>query len=312
MRSVVLFLLALCVLVRAQTPADAKDIFVSNTGGDDKFTGSSPQSSGDGGGPVRTIAKALRVSGPGDRVVLNNSGRLYHESITVEGARHSGTSLGRFTLIGNGATLDGSAPVPPRAWENYRGPVFRFRPPRSENQQLFLDDRPAARVSADPLGGSPPKLEPRQWCQLGGYLYFCVEPTRLPEDYRLSYSALDTAITLVAVNKVAISDLSIQGFRLDGINAANAVHDVAITRVVCRGNGRSGITVGGASLADLDTVSTGDNGMAQVLALPLPEIHLENCKLLSNTAPGLVDRGGRVYLDGKRILGGIDSRKVGE
>jgi hypothetical protein len=155
-------------------------------------------------------------------------------------------------------------------------------------------------------------LEPRQWCQLGGYLYFCVEPTRLPEDYRLSYSALDTAITLVAVNKVAISDLSIQGFRLDGINAANAVHDVAITRVVCRGNGRSGITVGGASLADLDTVSAGDNGIAQVLVLPLSEIHLENCKLLSNTAPGLVDRGGRVYLDGKQILGGIDSRKVGD
>jgi hypothetical protein len=155
-------------------------------------------------------------------------------------------------------------------------------------------------------------LEPRQWCQLGGYLYFCVEPTKLPEDYRLSYSALDTAITLLAVTKVAISDLSIQGFRLDGINAANAAHDVAITRVICRGNGRSGITVGGASLADLVSISAGDNGLAQVLALPLSEIHLENCKLLSNTAPGLVDQGGKVYLDGKRIAGGIDSRKAGE
>ncbi len=310
MRSVVLLLFVVHALARA--PAEARDIFVSNTAGDDRFTGSSPQSAGDGSGPVRTIGKAVRVAGSGDRVVLDNSGRPYHESITLEGIHNSGASLGRFTLAGNGATLDGSAPVPPRDWENYRGAIFRFRPPRSENQQLFLDDRPAPRVIVSPLAGSPPKLEPREWCQLGGYLYFCVEPTRLPEDYRLSYSALDTAITLVAVTKVAINDLSIQGYRLDGINAANTAHDVAITRVICRGNGRSGIAVGGASLADLDSISAGDNGLAQVLALPLSEIHLENCKLLSNTAPGLVDRGGKVFLDGKRIVGGIDSRKAGE
>ncbi len=312
MRSVVLVLLLVYGLAWAQAPARARDIFVSNTAGDDKFTGASPQATANGGGPVGTIGKAVRVAGSGDRVVLDNSGRPYHESVTLEGSHNSGTSLGRFTLDGNGATLDGSAPVPPRAWENYFGAVFRFRPPRSENQQLFLDDRPAARVIVSPLAGSPPKLEPRQWCQLGGYLYFCVELTKLPEDYRLSYSALDTGITLLAVSKVAISGLSIQGFRLDGINAANAAHDVAITRVVCRGNGRSGIAVGGASLVDLDSISAGDNGRAQVLALPFSEIHLENCKLLSNTAPGLVDRGGKVYVDGKRVVGGIDSLKIGE
>ena len=143
MRSVVLLLLVVHALAWTQAPADARDIFVSNTAGDDRFTGSSPRSVGEGGGPVRTIGKAIRVAGPGDRVVLDNSGRPYHESITLEGVRNSGSLLGRFTLAGNGATLDGSAPVPPRAWENYRGPVFRFRPPRSENQQLFLDDRPA-------------------------------------------------------------------------------------------------------------------------------------------------------------------------
>ena len=193
MRSVVLVLLLVYGLAWAQAPARARDIFVSNTAGDDKFTGASPQATANGGGPVGTIGKAVRVAGSGDRVVLDNSGRPYHESVTLEGSHNSGTSLGRFTLAGNGATLDGSAPVPPRAWENYRGAVFRFRPPRSQYQQLFLDDRPAPRVIVDPLAGSPPKLEPRQWCPLGGYLYFCVEPTKLPEDYRLSYSALDTA-----------------------------------------------------------------------------------------------------------------------
>ena len=312
MRSVVLVLLVVFGLALAPMPAGARDIFVSNTAGDDKFTGSSPQSFGGGNGPVRTIGKAVRVAGAVDRVVLDNSGQPYRESVALQGSHNSGTSLGRFTLAGNGATLDGTAPVPPRAWENYRGAVFRFRPPRSENQQLFLDGRPAPRVIVNPLAGSPPKLEPRQWCQLGGYLYFCVEPTKLPEDYHLSYSALDTGVTLLSVSKVAINDLTIQGFRLDGINAANAARDVAVSRVVCRGNGRSGIAVGGASLADLDSTSAGDNGLAQVLALPMSEIHLEHCKLLSNTAPGLLDRGGKVYLDGKRIVGGIDNLKPTE
>jgi hypothetical protein len=312
MRSLVLMLLAAVGLAWLQATAAARDIFVSNTSGDDKFTGLSVQAVGGGNGPVRTIAKALRVAGAGDRVVLDNSGQPYRESITLQGLHNSGTSPDRFTLAGNGATLDGSAPVPPRAWENYHEAVFRFRPPRSENQQLFLDGRPAVRVIANPLAASPPKLEPREWCRLGSYLYFCVEPTKLPEDYRLSYSALDTAVTLLSVSKVAINDLTIQGYRLDGIQAANAARDVAISRVVCRGNGRSGIAIGGASLADLDSTSAGDNGMAQVLALPMSEVHLENCKLLSNTAPGLVDRGGRVFVDGKQVVGGIDSLKTGE
>jgi hypothetical protein len=312
MRSVVLVLLIVYGVAWVQTPAGARDIFVSNTAGDDRFTGASPQNTGGGNGPLRTIVKALRVAGAGDRVVLENSGQPYRESVTLEGGHNSGSSLGRFTLAGNGATLDGSAPVPPRAWENYFGAVFRFRPPRSENQQLFLDDRPAPRVIVSHLAGAPPKLEPGQWCRLGGYLYFCVEQTKLPEDYRLSYSALDTGITLVAVTKAAISDLTIQGFRLDGIDAVNAAHDVVISRVVCRGNGRSGIAVGAASLAALESISAGDNGLAQVLALPMSEIHLEHCQLLSNTAPGLVDRGGKVYVDGKRIVGGIDSPRQGE
>ena len=97
---------------------------------------------------MRTITRALQLAGNGDTIVLANTNVPYRENISLVGSRHSGTPQQPFTIRGNGAILDGSAPVPPEAWESYRGAVFRFSPPRMGYQQLFLDDRPAVRVFA--------------------------------------------------------------------------------------------------------------------------------------------------------------------
>jgi hypothetical protein len=40
--------------------------------------------------------------------------------------------------------------------------------------------------------------------------------------------------------------------------------------------------------------------------MPWSELHLRQTELLSNTGPGLVNQGRRVYLDGKPVAGGID------
>ena len=146
--------------------------------------------------------EALRLAQSGDTIVLANTQRPYRESISLVGSRHSGTAQEPFTIRGNGAILDGSAPVPPAAWENYAGPVFRFRPPHLGCQQLFLDDRPATRVFAAPTAGGPPELQPRQWCLLDGQIYFCVDLTKLPGDYHLSYAREQTGITLYHVERV--------------------------------------------------------------------------------------------------------------
>ena len=292
--------LALCV-----TPAMARDIFVDNTAGDDRSTGGQPSNSTFQNGPVRTITRGLRLAGNGDSIVLANTGVPYRESLSLVGSPHSGLPREPFIIRGNGAVLDGSAPVPPQAWEHYRGAVFRFRPPQMGSEQLFLDDRPAVRVQASRTAIEPPQLEPGQWCLLRGQIYFCVEPTKLPGDYRLSYASLQTGITLFHVDYVAITDLTVQGFRLDGINLFNSARNVSIMGVTCRGNGRSGLTVGGASLVEVNLSGLGDNGEAQLLTLPLSETHLRGTQLLGNTAPGWVDRGGRVYLGDKRLEGGL-------
>jgi hypothetical protein len=301
--------LAACVLNFALLAASAaaRDIFVSNVSGDDRFTGEHAEKLADTGGPVRSIAKALRLAGSGDRIVLSNTEKPYCESVSLVGARHSGFPQQPFVIEGNGAVLDGSAPVPATGWKHYREAEFRFHPPRTGFQQLFLDGRPAVRVPVGHLAGSPPKLQPRQWCLFESDIYFCVEKTKLPQDYNLAYASLPTGITLYHVQYVGIKDLTVQGFQLDGINAQNSAMQVYLSGVTCRGNGRNGVTIGGASQVDLELCLLGNNGTAQLLTQPYSETHLHESDLLGNTAPAWVDQGGRVYLGKKRIEGGRET-----
>ena len=301
----VVWLLVLLVLM--VSVASGRDIYVDNVAGVDTFNGRRGTGA-DRTGPVRSITRALQLASQGDRIVLENTAQPYRESISLVGGRHSGYSFKPFVIQGNGAILDGSAPVPSGAWEHYRGPVFRFRPPRLHHQQLFLNERPAVRVIAGFQAAGPPKLEPLQWCLHDGYLYFSIEPdtTKLPEDYPLTYADKRVGITLFHVDRVTIQELTVQGFQLDGINAHNSARDVTIAGVTCRGNGRSGIAVGGASRVSIEACLVGNNGSAQVLTLPWSETQIHNTELLSNTAPGWVDQGGRVYVEGKRVHGGLE------
>jgi hypothetical protein len=211
---------------------------------------------------------------------------------------------------GNGAILDGSAPVPADAWEHDHGAVFRFRPPGKAHQQLFLDNLPADRVAVDRFQQRLPKLEELQWCLHGGYIYFCAEPDKLPGDYALTYAHLQTGVTLFHVNRVAIVNLTVQGFQLDGINAHNSAREVRLSGVTLRGNGRSGLTVGGASRLEIDLSTIGNNARAQVLSLPYSETSIRNSNVFSNTAPAWVDRGGKMYVDGHKVEDGIDRRDI--
>jgi hypothetical protein len=295
-----------CLVLTLCSTAFGRDILVDNTAGDDHQTGQESQAVTLHDGPVRTITRALQLAASGDTIVLANTGVPYRENITLTGSRNSGTHEQPFTIRGNGAILDGSAPVPPEAWQSYSGSVFRFSPRRLGYQQLFLDDRPAVRVFVSRAAVDVPELQPRQWCSWRGEIYFCVDPTKLPSDYHLSYASQQTGVTLMHVDNVVITGLIVQGFRLDGISIFNSDRHVSLVDVTCRGNGRNGLTVGGASLANIDRSLLGDNGEAQLLTLPYSETHVRNTHLLGNTAPGWVDHGGRVYLGENRRQGGIN------
>lgn len=293
MRSIVWSLVA---LLAGAIPAAGRDLVVNNATGK----------------PFPTIREALCAAGPGDRIVLVNTGQPYRECITLAGSRVSGSDAGPLVLAGNGAVLDGSAPIPPGAWQNYENTVFRFRPRVPGNQQLFVSGRPAPYVPPELGTHLPPRLKPLEWSLVEGVIYFAVEPSKMPFDYELSCAAMETGITLWHVQRVAIVDLVVQGFRVDGIQAVNSARDIQITNVTCRGNGRSGITVGGASRVTIEGSTIGDNRTAQLLTLPISETHIFQSDLLPLTAPAWVDHGGRVFVESKPVQGGLPEIRGGE
>jgi hypothetical protein len=297
----------LLIVLLLWSPAMGREVYVNNVAGDDRFSGDRAQDPGGLGGPVRTLVKALRLAGPGDTIVLAKTEAPYRESISLVGSRHSGTAQQPFTIQGNGAILDGSAPAPPKAWENTKGPVFRLRVPPVSSPMLFLDGRPAVRAFAAETAKEPPELKPRQWCSVAGQVYFCVEKSKLPGDYKLSCAQMQTGITLFHVENVRIAALTVQGFQVDGISLANSAREVSLANVTCRGNGRAGVAVGGASSVAIRASLLGDNGQTQLLTLPHSETQVDNTHLLSNSGPGWIDRGGRVTIDGKRVQGGQDA-----
>jgi hypothetical protein len=237
----------------------------------------------------------------GDQIVLANTGVPYRESITLEGGRHSGYPSRPFVIRGNGAILDGSWQVPVAAWEHFRADIFRFQPHRTAYQQLFLDAVPVPRVKLAPDANNVADLEPLTWCLFNRQIYFRPEKDKLPPYYNLSCAGWQTGITLYKCERVLIENLIVQGFQLDGINAHEGVFHSQLIGVTARGNGRSGISIGGASRVKLDTCVVGNNGAAQVRTEGWSTTELVDCDLIDNTAPGLVRDAGRVTINGVKL-----------
>ncbi len=285
--------LVFCSFFATPRLAYGTDYYVSNVSGDDTRSGTSEKPDGRQG-PFRTIARALRETVKGDRVILENTGMPYRESITIQAAKNSGRLDEPFQLIGNGAVLDGSAPVPEDKWEHVVGDVFRFHPEKTAYQQLFQGDRPLTRKRSESKEAFP-KLAPLEWCLFDRHIYFRVEKDQVPAFYELSYAALPVGITLYEARNVIIRDLVVQGYQLDGINANDSVFRAGFAKVTCRGNGRSGISIGGASRVKLTECQVGNNGDAQLRIEGKCVVEIVDCELMDDgVVPPLKKLGGRV------------------
>jgi hypothetical protein len=274
--------------------AAARDVYVDNQAGDDRSDGSSPRPTLAGRGPARTIAKGLRLAQAGDRVVLAATSEPYRESVSLTASRHSGSPVSPFVIEGNGAVLEGLAAVPPEAWRSIGGDVFAFEPSRLGYQQLFVDGRPAVRRPTTPADVRPPQLAVREWCLSGGKILFCVEPGRLPVDHELACCALASGVTLYHVRGVVIRNLVIQGFQVDGVAASDGVREARLENVTARANGRSGVSVGGASTLELADCLLEGNGDSQLRSDDFGQTYLRGSRLIADTAPALAAFGGRV------------------
>jgi len=159
-------------------------------------------------------------------------------------------------------------------------------------QQLFIDDQPAMRKQ--PAAGQAPDLGPRQWCLVDGWLYFCCDKDRLPQSYNLSCCLHPVGITLYEVHDVIVENLVVRGFYLDGVNCHDSVTRSDLLGLTCTGNGRSGISIGGASRVRIDTCTAAGNGTAQVRTEGFSIAMMVDNKLDATSAPAVVTAGGQV------------------
>jgi hypothetical protein len=287
--------LVILLAILVSGTAAARDVVVSNRRGDDRNRGFSLQPQVAGDGAVRTLRKALALARPGDRIILENTGEPYREAISVIGGRHSGGWNGPLIIEGRGAVLDGSTPIPDDAWQPLSGDVFACRPARLGRQRLFLDGRPAVEHPAVQGSSIPPKLQPLEWCQWNGQILFCVEPGKLPQDYRPSCCGLQTGITLYYVQDVLIRDLVVQGFAIDGVAVHDVVHDTRLERIVSRDNGLSGFSVRGASWVELDECSAIGNGQSQLRVSDFARCWTYRCLFAPSSAPAVQLQGGELH-----------------
>lgn len=289
-------LLTLSIVVLA-LPAAAGDVFVNNVTGDDRLDGSAPVR-GDGyAGPTKTIARAMELAQKSSRVVLAKNDQPYRESLSLSARNHNGVPGRPFVIVGNGAVLDGTKPIPQQAWEHYFEHVFRYRPYWLGQQMLFVNGEPLLRRPGGVPRKKPPTLAAREWDAAAEWVYFRVDEGRSPLDYAISQAVLPVGVTLYQVSDIEISDLTVQGFRLDGINVNDGVTRCRLSNVTCRRNGRAGVFVGGASEdIVLQSGQAAENGEAQLLLRGFSKTTLRGMKLLESPAAPAVKREERATL----------------
>ena len=294
-----LAILIMAVLAAARaTPA--RDLFVSNVAGDDRFDGQAPQFAANGSGPVHSIGRALALALPGDRVVVANTSVPYHESLSLSAAKHCGTVVAPFVIESDGAILDGAIPVNPLGWEPFQANVFRYSPKLKSHQQLFFNGQPLARRPLVNGALDWRALQPLEYSVFEGCLYFCVEQGRLPADYALFCSGFRTGVTLDHVHGVAISGLVLRHFQIDGLQASDGVRDCLVVDVTSSANGRAGFVAAGSSELTFRGCHASDNRHAQLLTQGLSTVGVEECRLLDAVAPAIVHRGRTLFVDGQR------------
>ena len=258
--------LVLTLTLICGAPLYSKEIYVNNTTGHDRNLGRSADTVDSLIGPVKTIARAIELSGPGDKIIIAPTGVPYRETLCLFGKKQSGDDFGAFTIEGNGAVLDGSEMLPIEVWSHAFGNTFRFRPTKFTHFQLFESGRPLKRVTVETGSKQPPPLNPMEWCVCNGFAYLCLDNFKRPDDreYKFSYSNLMTGITIMQTNDLRINDLIVQGFQVDGISVVNNTKNVVLDNIIVRGNGRNGLTIGAASTVSLGYSLLGDNRAAQI------------------------------------------------
>lgn len=286
--------------------AFAETLYVNNLTGSNRNSGLTPDNQGDGIGPLRSIATALKLVERGDSIELANTDVPYQECITLQGRKNSGFELLPFVIEGNGATLDGTAEIPADAWDYVTGDLYRFKPRHGGYQVLFLDGTTAKQLPRFDGSMASTFLQPLEWCRCQGGIHFMSEKGKSPYSYDLRYAKHRVGITLYDVQHIVIRNLVVRGFQVDGINAHDNAMECALVDVASTGNGRSGISINGASRVTIANCRASENGEVDLRCDNWSTTKLIRTEFTNKKRPvwtryvNYRGQGARLFVDGKQ------------
>lgn len=286
----VAFLSVASILLNVATSSIAEVYYVNNRTGHDRNDGIVDKPLTVVSGPVRSVSRALELADFGDTIVIANTGKPYYDNLTFQGEKNSGAPERPFRMIGNGATLTGAMVVPPSAWKEAARDVWQVVPFRKGHFQLIRDGQalPEVRPAAGEAWPTLPELQVDQWCVWHGSIYYRCEPLVEPSALNMAIARRTCGITVFSAHDIVISDLTIQHFRLDGVNLHDLASHVELERLTLRENGRAGLAIGGSSTAQISASSVERNRDHSVLIQEAAAIALEDC--IVDAAPTVVQR----------------------
>ena len=269
------------------SPCVARDIYVDNRTGNNRQNGALPKRIEGDIGPVRTIARALQLANSGDTIVLAQNERPYRESIQLIGRRHSGAGDVPFRIIGNGAVLSGAEPVPMSAWRGAENDLWTFTPWRKGTYQLRMDGKPLPRFPLTANHGDLKEIPIGQWTVDRGKIYYRGEPLADVPGQSFDFAARGVGITLRDVHDVSIENLTVECFRIDGVNASGSTDNCVLQDVISRHHGRSGVYLMGTADVFLRNCTLRDSAQGQLTISQFGLADVVDCDL--SEPPLLVD-----------------------
>ncbi len=288
-----LLVLAIAQLSRAQV------IYVNNVVGDDRNDGRSSEPTGPGVGPVATLERAFQLARAGETIQLVKTDQPYTGSMVVGTPGRGGIEGHPVVLEGNGVQLRGFAPVPPSVWQYLGHSTYRMQPYRKGYYLLLVDGKPVERVPyrRAQAGSDRPALDPLQWTVRDGHVYLRIPPGSYIDQLLIEIPGSDIGLSLYSVKHLIIRNLTITGYRLDGLHVHGQSHDVVLENVTARLNGRAGIAVGGTARVTARGCQTEANLVADVYAYGSCRLELRDSRLLGGGSYLVWARGGHVGLN---------------
>lgn len=267
-------LLALMLLCGFAAVAGARTIYIDNRIGNDINNGLAPTNEGLRVGPVKTFDRAIVLLDTGDTLEIANNGDgfPYHGSLRLIGNDASGIAAMPMVINGNGAILDGSAPIPPEEWEFMGNGLWRFEPWKKGFYRLYRGEQTLPEVASTREARA--ELPPGYWTIWRAAIYYQALPDEIPANEPFRIPVREAGIFLYHVHHIIIRDLTVRRYHLDGVNAHDQAAPVILERVRSVGNARSGVFIGGTSKLLIRGGAVQNNRAASVLTQELGRVEI--------------------------------------